>query len=249
MKLKSFLVCLALLAPGTILAQTATAISGAGAASQSAAGAVSGAGAAAVMENSFNTPAHTTSKITSHNTQDTHYSGTNTVKMAPNIIAPNILPSVPCASVTSAGLSVLGGGLTFGTAHQDEDCNLRETARMMHTIGRVEDALDVLCASQHAKAARTCKERVKTAELEAARERIAAEEHEQRLKRMREEAVRDMNDGRRTENQRGMPTRDGFIKPIMLEGENAKSVAEQITEKQMTPLEKEIWNLKPTTDK
>ena len=225
MKLKTFLMGLALLAAGTaqaqILSPTAGAVAGAAAGSQSQAGAVSGAGAAAVLIQDVAAPSPNT-------TASVNYSGTQTIKTAPNIIAPNILPTVPCASVTSAGLSVLGGGFTFGTAHQDPDCNLRETARLMHTMGMASDALDVLCGSVHAAKAKACQTRVaaeKQAEAEAARAHEQAQADE--AKRIRDRALdleRQDADRRRSDLKQLEPSNTAqgipLYRPVMLSGED-----------------------------
>lgn len=215
MKPSKFLMALATLlvaatAQGQILSPTAGAAAGAAAGSQSQAGAVSGAGAAAVLIQEVEAPVIPS---TTTQNQNVHHSGTYTLKNAPQVIAPNILPTVPCASVTSGGISVVGAGVSFGTAHQDEDCNLRETARLFHAVGMVSDALDVICMSKHAAAAKACKQRVeaqKSAERAEEDQRAAAD-----LRRKQLDTEKLDFDRRNTRSDAGL------FKPVMLSADDA----------------------------
>lgn len=71
-------------------------------------------------------------------------------------VAPSIAPTAPCMGASSAGGAGSGFGLSFGSSWTDDDCNTRETARLMHTMGLRLDAVAVLCSSKYARAAPSC---------------------------------------------------------------------------------------------
>lgn len=77
-------------------------------------------------------------------------------RQAPAAFAPAISPTAPCMGGTSAGGSGTGFGLSFGTSWTDDECNTRETARLMHAMGLRLDAVAVLCSSKYAQAAPSC---------------------------------------------------------------------------------------------
>lgn len=63
------------------------------------------------------------------------------------MFAPPALPTAPCVIATSGGLSIPGGGVSMGRGRVDEECTLRETARLFESFGEVEFALELLCTS------------------------------------------------------------------------------------------------------
>jgi len=68
----------------------------------------------------------------------------------------SLYPSAPCM-----GTSQLGGGNPFfnigvGSSWESTECNIRETARSFSGMGKMEDALAVLCASPYAAVAPSC---------------------------------------------------------------------------------------------
>lgn len=75
------------------------------------------------------------------------------VKQAPPVYAPSISPTASCMGSSPGGGSGTGFGLSFGTSWNDDDCNYRETARLMHSMNLHADALAVLCTSKYAQAA------------------------------------------------------------------------------------------------
>lgn len=79
-----------------------------------------------------------------------------TVRNTPNASAPNIYPTAPCMGSSSAGGSGAGFGFSLGTSWKDDDCGLRETARLFDQLGHKADGLAVLCSSSYAKAAPAC---------------------------------------------------------------------------------------------
>jgi hypothetical protein len=62
--------------------------------------------------------------------------------------APAIQATHPCTISIAGGLGVPGGGLTFGRSKVDAECDLRETARLAHEMGRTEFAFALLCSSK-----------------------------------------------------------------------------------------------------
>lgn len=72
-------------------------------------------------------------------------------RQAPSVFAPAALPTAPCVVASSGGLSVPGGGLSFGRGRIDEECTLRETARMFDAFGETAFALALLCSSEAVK--------------------------------------------------------------------------------------------------
>jgi len=68
------------------------------------------------------------------------------IKRTPNVYAPSIDPSHPCALTWSAGASVTGIGLSGGKAYVDAACNAREWARLMFQMGARDAALAVMCS-------------------------------------------------------------------------------------------------------
>jgi hypothetical protein len=55
---------------------------------------------------------------------------------------------------SSIGASAPLGGLSFGSSKLDEQCDKRETARSFAAIGQTDAALQILCSTKAAKAAK-----------------------------------------------------------------------------------------------
>lgn len=72
-------------------------------------------------------------------------------RQAPAVIAPDVMPTSPCVVGGSGGLSVPGGGLSFGKGRIDPECELRETARLFGALGATDFALNLLCTSDAVK--------------------------------------------------------------------------------------------------
>ena len=77
-------------------------------------------------------------------------------KTVPNVYAPTIPPTSPCMGSSSGGGSGPGFGLSFGTSWSNDECDIRETARLFSGMGHGGDALAVLCSSKFAQAAPSC---------------------------------------------------------------------------------------------
>lgn len=78
------------------------------------------------------------------------------LKTVPNVSLGGLYPSANCHGTSNASVSVMGLGLGGGTSWEDTDCQLRETARSFQGLGRIADAVAVLCSSKHAAAAPSC---------------------------------------------------------------------------------------------
>jgi len=97
---------------------------------------------------------------------------------------PNIYPTAPCMGTSSLSVGFMGGAFGSGTSWKDDDCSYRETARMFDQLGYKKDGIVVMCQSEYAKAAPSCKaiaaEATKQASLAeqnaALREKLASRE-------------------------------------------------------------------------
>ena len=83
--------------------------------------------------------------------------GTVTIKNTPEVTLSNIAPTSPCMGGTSVGGSGPGFSIGIGTTWKDSDCSLRETARSFAGLGLTDDAIAILCSSEYAAAAPSCK--------------------------------------------------------------------------------------------
>ena len=115
----------------------------------SRASAVNGAATTGNAQNiTFNTAApnaHTT------NTQDVN--GTQTIRTVATVYAPAIGVSAPCLIAASGGVTGLGFGVALGTNLEDAGCTLRETSRLLFSIGQTQAAARVMCANVQAAVA------------------------------------------------------------------------------------------------
>ena len=74
---------------------------------------------------------------------------------APTVVAPGLAAAgvETCLGSTSAGLSVMGGGLTFGSTMVDSGCTIRLLARQLFAFGFQKAALALMCQDQRVAAA------------------------------------------------------------------------------------------------
>ena len=86
-----------------------------------------------------------------------HYSGGYELENVPDVMAPNVYPTSPCMGSSSIGGAGVGFGISFGTSWESEECQLRETSRSFANMGMKEDAIAILCTSEYAKNAPSCK--------------------------------------------------------------------------------------------
>lgn len=108
---------------------------------------------------------HTDSQATASSNQSVsvtdsgkmHYSGGYELENVPDVMAPNVYPTSPCMGSSSIGGAGVGFGISFGTSWESEECQLRETSRSFANMGMKEDAIAILCTSEYAKNAPSCK--------------------------------------------------------------------------------------------
>jgi hypothetical protein len=70
-----------------------------------------------------------------------------TLRNVPSIFPPSFAPSTPCSSVVSGGAGFAGFGISLGGSYVDEECNVRETARLLHLIGQPDAAIAIMCTN------------------------------------------------------------------------------------------------------
>jgi len=80
-----------------------------------------------------------------------------TEKNTPSVVMSNIMPTAPCMGSSSVGGSGVGFGISVGSSWTDNDCTKRETARSFAALGLNEDAVAILCSSEAAAVAPSCK--------------------------------------------------------------------------------------------
>ena len=108
---------------------------------------------------------HTDSQATASSNQSVsvtdsgkmHYSGGYELENVPDVMAPNVYPTSPCMGSSSIGSAGVGFGISFGTSWESTECQLRETSRSFASMGMKEDAIAILCTSEYAKNAPSCK--------------------------------------------------------------------------------------------
>ncbi len=73
----------------------------------------------------------------------------------PTVVAPGLAAAgiETCLGSTSGGLSVLGGGVTFGTTMVDEGCTIRLLARQLYAFGFQKAAVALMCQDERVAAA------------------------------------------------------------------------------------------------
>jgi hypothetical protein len=88
---------------------------------------------------------------TTYNTPgDVTYRGGYSVYVPPQVAAPALTTTLSdtCMGSWSAGISVPGGGATFGKTQVDEDCVARLHARQLVAMNAEPLAMEVLCSRQ-----------------------------------------------------------------------------------------------------
>jgi hypothetical protein len=129
-------------------AQSATGVGVATSRSTSAAQAVaiSGQGGQGGSSNSsltVNNPANTTSTVN----QNLNTTGTSTIKNVPTVFSPGLAAAglETCLGSVSAGVGVVGTGVSFGTTIPDAGCAARLDARTLWSMGLKKAAVARLC--------------------------------------------------------------------------------------------------------
>ena len=77
-------------------------------------------------------------------------STTTTIRSVPDAYAPTVGATAPCRIAVTAGVAVIGIGVSGGGSVEDDPCNLRETARLLDGIGQREAAARVMCNDRRA---------------------------------------------------------------------------------------------------
>jgi len=80
-------------------------------------------------------------------------SQTTTLRTVPDAYAPTVGATAPCRIAVTAGVAVIGIGVSGGGSVEDDPCNLRETARLLDGIGQREAAARLMCNDARAAAA------------------------------------------------------------------------------------------------
>jgi hypothetical protein len=76
-------------------------------------------------------------------------SGKTRLVTPPTVIAPALAAAgiEACLGSVSGGVSVMGGGVSFGSTTKDDDCNRRLYARQLHNMGYKAAAVALQCLS------------------------------------------------------------------------------------------------------
>jgi len=69
----------------------------------------------------------------------------------PGIVAPGLAAAgiETCLGSSSGGLSLMGGGFTFGSTRVDEGCTIRLLARQLFAFGFHKAAMALMCQDEH----------------------------------------------------------------------------------------------------
>jgi hypothetical protein len=73
----------------------------------------------------------------------------------PTVVAPGLAAAgiETCLGSSSGGLSLMGGGLTFGTTKVDDGCTIRLLARQLYAFGLQKAAVALMCQDGRVAAA------------------------------------------------------------------------------------------------
>jgi len=76
---------------------------------------------------------------------------TTHVVTPPTIVAPGLAAAgvETCLGSSSGGLSLMGGGITFGSTKVDEGCTIRLLARQLFAFGFRNAAMALMCEDEH----------------------------------------------------------------------------------------------------
>jgi hypothetical protein len=77
------------------------------------------------------------------------------VVTTPTVVAPGLAAAgvETCLGSAAGGVSVMGGGLTFGSTKVDEGCTIRLLARQLYAFGFQKAAVALMCQDEHVAAA------------------------------------------------------------------------------------------------
>jgi hypothetical protein len=73
----------------------------------------------------------------------------------PTVVAPGLTAAgiETCLGSAAGGLSLMGGGFTFGSTRVDEGCTIRLLARQLYAFGFQKAAVALMCQDEHVAAA------------------------------------------------------------------------------------------------
>jgi hypothetical protein len=82
-------------------------------------------------------------------------SSTSRLTTTPTVVAPGLAAAgvETCLGSASGGLSVMGGGITFGSTRVDQGCTIRLLARQLFAFGFQKAALALMCQDERVAAA------------------------------------------------------------------------------------------------
>lgn len=123
------------------LGQTVTSGSASGSASESSAGAVSGAASQSNPSNN---------QSINFNSAPVQERKTKKIRNNPDVIVPGVVATQgTCMGSVSIGGSALGFGVGGGATFVDADCQIRSAGLLLHQIGELAAAKQVLCQLAH----------------------------------------------------------------------------------------------------
>jgi hypothetical protein len=75
---------------------------------------------------------------------------TNRLITPPTVVAPGLAAAgiETCLGSSSGGLSLMGGGLTFGSTKVDDGCTIRLLARQLYAFGFQKAAVALMCQDE-----------------------------------------------------------------------------------------------------
>ena len=75
---------------------------------------------------------------------------TNRLITPPTVVAPSLAAAgiETCLGSSSGGLSLMGGGLTFGSTKVDDGCTIRLLARQLYAFGFQKAAVALMCQDE-----------------------------------------------------------------------------------------------------
>jgi hypothetical protein len=84
-------------------------------------------------------------------TIDINSPSTTRLITTPTVVAPGLAAAgiETCLGSAAGGVSVMGGGLTFGSTKVDEGCTIRLLARQLYAFGLRNAALAMMCEDPH----------------------------------------------------------------------------------------------------
>jgi hypothetical protein len=76
---------------------------------------------------------------------------TNRLITTPTVAAPGLTAAgvETCLGSASGGLSLMGGGITFGSTRVDDGCTIRLLARQLYAFGFQKAAMALMCEDKH----------------------------------------------------------------------------------------------------